>query len=151
MWNNIIKNKLTGFVFIVTSIGALITLINYIRPVIDYTSNLNSLVRQYESINESMLKIESHIKEYEEERDRKLKTFSIGLRSDSESGQIIYVDENNGIYRAFIDERTKEYFYYDINGDPIFCYTKRPVRYEEPHLEIRPLILPDTIILNQNN
>lgn len=150
MWENVIKNKLTGFIFIVTAIGALITLINYIRPLIDYTSNLNSLVKQYEKIDESILKIENHIKEYEEERDRKLKTFSIGLRSDSESGQIIYVDEKNGIYRAFVDERTKEYFYYDINGNPIFCYTKRPVGYQEPHLDIRPLMLPDTVTFIEN-
>lgn len=146
-----IKNKIGGLVFIITAIGAVVTMINYMSPIVNYASDLNNLVQQYELINESIQKIEVHIKEYEEDRASKLKTFSIGLRSDTETGQIIYIDEKNGIYRAFIDNQTKEYFYYDVNGNPIFCYTKKPVRYEEQHLEIRPIALPDRISTDSIN
>jgi len=129
-----LKTKFGNIVFLVTLIGATIT------------SNLNKLVNQYESINLSLERLDTHLKQYEEDRLNKKKTFSIGLRSDTETGQIIYVDENNGIYRAFLDDNTNEYFYYDIDGNPIFCYTQKPVRNEQPHLEIRPLFMPDTII-----
>ena len=141
-----LKTKFGNIIFIVAVIGATITLIGYIKPVINYVSNLNKLVNQYESINLTLERLDTHLKQYEEDRANKKKTFSIGLRSDTETGQIIYVDENNGIYRAFLDDNTNEYFYYDIDGNPIFCYTQKPVRNEQPHLEIRPLFMPDTII-----
>lgn len=141
-----LKTKFGNIIFIVAVIGATITLIGYIKPVINYVSNLNKLVNQYESINLTLERLDTHLKQYEEDRANKKKTFSIGLRSDTETGQIIYVDENNGIYRAFLDDNTNDYFYYDIDGNPIFCYTRKPVRNEQPHLEIRPLFMPDTII-----
>ena len=141
-----LKNRFGSIIFIVTLIGATITLIGYIKPVINYVSNLNKLVNQYESIHLTLERLDTHLKQYEEDRLNKKKTFSIGLRSDTETGQIIYVDENNGIYRAFLDDNTNEYFYYDIDGNPIFCYTQKPVRNEQPHLEIRPLIMPDSVI-----
>ena len=141
-----LKTKFGNIIFIVAVIGATITLIGYIKPVINYVSNLNKLVNQYESINLTLERLDTHLKQYEEDRANKKKTFSIGLRSDTETGQIIYVDENNGIYRAFLDDNTNEYFYYDIDGNPIFCYTQKPVRNEQPHLEIKPLFMPDTII-----
>jgi len=142
-----LKTKFGNIVFLVTLIGATITLIGYIKPIINYVSNLNKLVNQYESINLTLERLDTHLKQYEEDRLNKKKTFSIGLRSDTETGQIIYVDENNGIYRAFLDDNTNEYFYYDIDGNPIFCYTRKPVRNEQPHLEIRPLIMPDSVIV----
>lgn len=142
-----LKTKFGNIIFIVAVIGATITLIGYIKPVINYVSNLNKLVNQYESINLTLERLDTHLKQYEEDRANKKKTFSIGLRSDTETGQIIYVDENNGIYRAFLDDNTNEYFYYDIDGNPIFCYTRKPVRNEQPHLEIRPLIMPDSVIV----
>lgn len=141
-----LKTKFGNIIFIVTLIGATITLIGYIKPLVSYVSNLNKLVNQYESIHLTMEKIDKHIEQYEEDRLNKKKTFSIGLRSDTESGQIIYVDENNGIYRAFLDDNTNEYFYYDIGGNPIYCYTQKKVRNEQPHLEIRPIIMPDSVI-----
>ena len=141
------KNKMSNVIFAITAIGAIVTLIGYARPVFRYANDLNKLVHQYEEINKSMDLIESHIKDYEEARANKLKSFSIGLRSDTENGQIIYVDENNGIYRAFVDDRTKEYYYYDKEGNPIYCYTKKRVTYESNHIEIRPLIMPDTSIV----
>jgi len=143
----VFKDKASNVIFVITAIGALITLISYVRPVINYASDLNKLVHQYQQINESMEKIEQHIKDYEEARANKGKSFSIGLRSDTETGKIIYVDENNGIYRAFVDDRTKEYYYYDKEGNPIYCYTKKRVTYESNHIEIRPLIMPDTSIV----
>ena len=143
-----LKTKFGNIIFIVAVIGATITLIGYIKPVINYVSNLNKLVNQYESINLTLERLDTHLKQYEEDRVNKKKTFSIGLRSDTETGQIIYVDENNGIYRAFLDDNTNEYFYYDIDGNPIFCYTRKPVRNEQPHLEIRPLFMPDSVIVN---
>ena len=142
-----LKTKFGNIIFIVAVIGATITLIGYIKPVINYVSNLNKLVNQYESINLTLERLDTHLKQYEEDRLNKKKTFSIGLRSDTETGQIIYVDENNGIYRAFLDDNTNEYFYYDIDGNPIFCYTRKPVRNEQPHLEIRPLFMPDSVIV----
>jgi hypothetical protein len=142
-----LKTKFGNIIFIVAVIGATITLIGYIKPVINYVSNLNKLVNQYESINLTLERLDTHLKQYEEDRANKKKTFSIGLRSDTETGQIIYVDENNGIYRAFLDDNTNEYFYYDIDGNPIFCYTRKPVRNEQPHLEIRPLFMPDSVIV----
>ena len=142
-----LKTKFGNIVFLVTLIGATITLIGYIKPIINYVSNLNKLVNQYESIHLTLERLDTHLKQYEEDRANKKKTFSIGLRSDTETGQIIYVDENNGIYRAFLDDNTNEYFYYDIDGNPIFCYTRKPVRNEQPHLEIRPLIMPDSVIV----
>ena len=141
------KNKMSNVIFVITAIGAIVTLIGYARPVFRYANDLNRLVQQYEEINKTMELIESHIKEYEDVRANKLKSFSIGLRSDAENGQIIYVDENNGIYRVFVDDRTKEYYYYDKEGNPIYCYTKKPVRYELRHVEIKPLIMPDTSIV----
>lgn len=143
-----LKTKFGNIIFIVAVIGATITLIGYIKPVINYVSNLNKLVNQYESINLTLERLDTHLKQYEEDRANKKKTFSIGLRSDTETGQIIYVDENNGIYRAFLDDNTNEYFYYDIDGNPIFCYTRKPVRNEQPHLEIKPLFMPDSVIVN---
>jgi hypothetical protein len=142
-----LKTKFGNIIFIVAVIGATITLIGYIKPVINYVSNLNKLVNQYESINLTLERLDTHLKQYEEDRANKKKTFSIGLRSDTETGQIIYVDENNGIYRAFLDDNTNDYFYYDIDGNPIFCYTRKPVRNEQPHLEIRPLFMPDSVIV----
>ena len=142
-----LKTKFGNIVFLVTLIGATITLIGYIKPIINYVSNLNKLVNQYESINLTLERLDTHLKQYEEDRANKKMTFSIGLRSDTETGQIIYVDENNGIYRAFLDDNTNEYFYYDIDGNPIFCYTRKPVRNEQPHLEIRPLFMPDSVIV----
>ena len=142
-----LKTKFGNIVFLVTLIGATITLIGYIKPIINYVSNLNKLVNQYESINLTLERLDTHLKQYEEDRANKKKTFSIGLRSDTETGQIIYVDENNGIYRAFLDDNTNDYFYYDIDGNPIFCYTRKPVRNEQPHLEIRPLFMPDSVIV----
>ena len=121
----------------------------YLSPVIDYASNLNKLVSEYEAIHATMEKIDSHIDQYEEDRANKKKTFSIGLRSDMESGQVVYVDEKNGIYRAFLNQETKQYFYYDMEGTAIYCYTKKTVRGEERHLEIRPIIVPDTILIQQ--
>ena len=142
-----LKTKFGNIVFLVTLIGATITLIGYIKPIINYVSDLNKLVKQYESINLTLERLDTHLNQYEEDRANKKKTFSIGLRSDTETGQIIYVDENNGIYRAFLDDNTNEYFYYDIDGNPIFCYTQKPVRNEQPHLEIRPLFMPDSVIV----
>ena len=141
------KNKFGNIIWIVTAIGATITLIGYLSPVIDYASNLNKLVSEYEAIHATMEKIDNHIDQYEEDRANKKKTFSIGLRSDMESGQVVYVDENNGIYRAFLDQETKQYFYYDMEGTAVYCYTKKPVRGEERHLEIRPIIIPDTVLV----
>ena len=83
-------------------------------------------------------------------RTNKKKTFSIGLRSDTENGQMIYVDENNGIYRAFLDPKTKEYFYYDSDGHPVYCYSQRKVNGEKDHIEIKPLVLPEIIILTDS-
>jgi hypothetical protein len=60
---------------------------------------------------------------------------------------MIYVDENNGIYRAFLDPRTKEYFYYDSEGHPIYCYSQKPVRSQEDHIEIKPIIMPTAVIV----
>jgi hypothetical protein len=146
-----LKTKFGNIVFLVTLIGATITLIGYIKPIINYVSDLNKLVKQYESINLTLERLDTHLKQYEEDRANKKKTFSIGLRSDTETGKIIYVDENNGIYRAFLDDNTNEYFYYDIDGNPIFCYTRKPVRNEQPHLEIRPLFMPDSVIVTVEN
>jgi len=145
------KSKFSNVIFIVTAIGTIVTLIGYMSPIFSYASNLNKLVQEYESIQSSIQRIEQHINEYEEERSNKKKTFAIGLRSDTESGQIIYVDENNGMYRAFLDDRTKEYFYYDTDGKPVFCYTRKPVTGESSHLEIRPLIMPDTVVVLETN
>ena len=142
-----IKSKFSNVIWVVTAIGATITLIGYLNPVVQYASTLNNLVKEYEAIHESMVKIENHISEYEADRANKKKSFSIGLRSDTETGQMIYVDENNGIYRAFLDPATKQYFYYDIEGVAIFCYTKTPVRGEERHIEIKPIIVPDSILV----
>jgi len=141
------KSKFGNIIFGVTAIGALITLIGYISPVVDYASDLNKLVNEYEQIHESMQRIETHIDQYESDRANKKKTFSIGLRSDTENGQMIYVDENNGIYRAFIDPKTKEYFYYDSKGHPVYCYSQRKVNNEKDHIEIKPLVLPELIII----
>jgi len=115
---NVFKDKFSKVIFAVTAIGATITLINYVGPVINYANDLNDLVQQYEQINESL------------------------------EGQVIYVDENNGIYRAFLDKTTKQYFYYDIEGVAVYCYTKKPVRGEERHVEIKPLIIPDSLIIS---
>ena len=148
------KAKAGNIVFVITAIGAIITLIGYMKPVIEYASTLNKLVTQYEAINASMAKIERHIAEYDEDRANKKKTFSIGLRSDVESGQIIYVDENNGIYRVFLNDRTKEYFYYDAEGNPIYCYTRKPVRQQDAfvaHTMVLPIHRPDTIIVLQDS
>ena len=38
------KSKFGNIIFTVTAIGALITLIGYISPVVDYASDLNKLV-----------------------------------------------------------------------------------------------------------
>jgi len=146
----VFKDKTSNVIFVITAIGALITLISYVRPVINYVSDLNKLVHQYQQINESMEKIEQHIQDYEETRTNKGKSFSIGLRSDTETGKIIYVDENNGIYRAFLDPTTKEYFYYDVEGRPIYCYTQKPVRGQADHIEIRPIVIPDIVILDSD-
>jgi hypothetical protein len=146
-----LKTKFGNIVFLVTLIGAIITLIGYIKPIINYMSNLNKLVNQYESISLTVEGLDTHLEQYEEYRANKKKTFSIGLRSDTETGQIIYVDENNGIYRAFLDDNSNEYFYYDINGNPIYCYTRKPVKNEEPHLEIKPLFMPDSVIITLEN
>jgi len=146
-----LKTKFGNIVFLVTLIGATITLIGYIKPIINYMSNLNKLVNQYESISLTLERLDTHLKQYEEDRLNKKKTFSIGLRSDTETGKIIYVDENNGIYRAFLDDNTNEYFYYDIDGNPIFCYTRKAVKNEQPHLEIKPLFMPDTVIVTVEN
>jgi len=145
---NMFKDKFSKVIFIVTAIGASITLINYVGPVINYANDLNGLVQQYEQINKSLERMDKHIDQYEQDRTNKKKSFSIGLRSDTESGQVIYVDENNGIYRAFLDKTTKQYFYYDIEGIAVYCYTKKPVRGEERHVEIKPLIIPDSVIIN---
>lgn len=142
------KNKFGNVIFTVTAIGALFTLIGYISPIFDYASDLNKLVNEYEQIHKSMQRIETHIDQYESDRTNKKKTFSIGLRSDTENGQMIYVDENNGIYRAFLDPSTKEYFYYDSEGHPIYCYSQKPVRNQEDHLEIRPLVIPELIMVS---
>ena len=142
------KNRFGNIIFVVTAIGATVTLIGYISPIVDYASNLNKLVGEYEAIHNSMQRIETHIEQYEADRANKKKTFSIGLRSDTESGQIIYVDENNGIYRAFLDPSTKEYFYYDTEGHPIYCYTQKPVRNQEDHVEIRPIVIPELIMVS---
>ena len=144
------KNKFGNIIWIVTAIGATITLIGYLSPVVEYASNLNKLVGEYEAIHSSLQKMEKHIDQYEEDRANKKKSFSVGLRSDTESGQMIYVDENNGIYRAFLDPTSKQYFYYDIDGVATFCYTKRPVPREERHIEIRPIITPDTLLIQNN-
>ena len=147
------KAKATNVIFVITTIGALLTLIGYMRPVINYAKTLNKLVDQYDEINQSMQRIEKHIVEYEEYRENKKKTFSIGLRSDVETAQIIYVDENNGIYRAFLDEQSKEYFYYDAEGDAIYCYTRKPVRSQivtNTHQLVAPIHEPDTLIINQD-
>lgn len=141
------KDKFSKVIFLVTAIGATITLVNYVGPVINYANDLNDLVQQYEEINESLEKMEKHIEQYEQDRINKKKSFSIGLRSDTETGQVIYVDENNGIYRAFLDQTTKQYFYYDIDGIAVYCYSKKPVRGEERHIEIRPIIIPDSVII----
>jgi hypothetical protein len=141
------KNKFGNVIFTVTAIGALVTLIGYISPIVDYASDLNKLVNEYEQIHKSMQRIETHIDQYESDRTNKKKTFSIGLRSDTENGQMIYVDENNGIYRAFLDPRTKEYFYYDSEGHPIYCYSQKPVRSQEDHIEIKPIIMPTAVIV----
>ena len=111
-----LKTKFGNIVFLVTLSGATITLIGYIKPIINYVSNLNKLVNQYESISLTLERLDTHLKQYEEDRVNKKKTFSIGLRSDTETGQIIYVDENNGIYRAFLDDNNNEYFYYCCNS-----------------------------------
>ena len=147
----VFKDKASNVIFIITAIGALITLISYIRPVINYARDLNNLVHQYENINQSLQKMDVHIDQYEQDRVNKRKSFSIGLRSDTESGQIVYVDENNGIYRAFLDPTTKQYFYYNVEGQAVYCYTKKPVRGEERHIEIRPIIIPDTLIVPSTN
>ena len=146
----VFKDKASNVIFVITAIGALITLVSYVRPVINYASDLNKLVHQYQQINESMEKIEQHIQDYEEARANKGKSFSIGLRSDTETGKIIYVDENNGIYRAFLDPTTKEYFYYDMDGHPIYCYTQKPVRGQADHIEIRPIVISDIVILDSD-
>ena len=145
---NMFKDKFSKVIFIVTAIGASITLINYVGPVINYANDLNGLVQQYEQINKSLERMDKHIDQYEQDRTNKKKSFSIGLRSDTESGQVIYVDENNGIYRAFLDKTTKQYFYYDIEGIAVYCYTKKPLKGEERHVEIKPLIIPDSVIIN---
>ena len=148
------KAKASNIIFVITAIGAIVTLVGYMKPVIKYASTVNKLVDQYEEINASMVRIEKHIIEYDEYRANKKKTFSIGLRSDIESGQIIYVDENNGIYRAFLNDRTGEYFYYDAEGDPIYCYTRKPVRpYEASatHSIVLPIHVPDTLIVEQDS
>ena len=144
------KSKFGNIVFLVTAIGAIVTLISYVTPVVNYASNLNKLVNEYEKIHTSIERIESHIKDYEEDRVNKKKTYSIGLRGDTETGKIIYVDENNGIYRAFLNSETKQYFYYDMEGDAIYCYTKNPVKGEEKHIEIRPIVLPDSTIVTDS-
>ena len=141
------KDKFSKIIFTVTAIGAIVTLISYVRPIINYANDLNNIVHQYEQINESLERMDEHIKKYEEDRANKKKSFSIGLRSDTKTGQIIYVDENNGIYRAFLDEETKQYFYYDVNGVAVYCYTKKPVKGEERHIEIKPIIIPDSVIV----
>jgi len=146
-WDTL-KNKMTNTVLIVTAIGAVITLISYVSPLITYVTTLNKVVTHYEEISSSLNRIESWIDEQELDRLNKKKTFSIGLRSDTEGGKIIYVDENNGIYRTFIDKKTNRYYYYNIEGEPIFCYSKEVVGSGEKHVEIRPLIVPDTVILN---
>jgi len=146
------KAKFGNLIFLATAIGAIVTLVGYIGPIFNYASNLNKLVNEYEAIHGSMQRIEQHLIQYEEDRANKKKTFAIGLRSDTESGQIIYVDENNGIYRAFLDDRTKQYFYYDTEGKPVFCYSRKSVTGEESHLEIKPIIMPDTVVVfNQND
>tara|TARA_R110002167_G_scaffold213263_1_gene417924 strand:+ start:225 stop:686 length:462 start_codon:yes stop_codon:yes gene_type:complete len=144
----IFKDKFSKIIFIVATIGAIVTLIGYVKPIINYANDLNNLVHQYEQINEPLEKMMEHIKQYEEDRTNKKKSFSIGLRSDTETGQVIYVDENNGIYRAFLDEETKQYFYYNVDGVAVYCYTKKPVKGEERHIEIKPIIIPDSVIVD---
>lgn len=144
---NIFKDKFSKVIFIVATIGAIVTLIGYVKPIINYANDLNNIVHQYEQINESLDRMDEHIKQYEEDRTNKKKSFSIGLRSDTETGQVIYVDENNGIYRAFLDEESKQYFYYDVDGVAVYCYTKKPVKGEERHVEIKPIIIPDSVIV----
>ncbi len=144
---NIFKDKFSKVIFIVATIGAIVTLIGYVKPIINYANDLNNIVHQYEQINESLDRMDEHIKQYEEDRTNKKKSFSIGLRSDTETGQVIYVDENNGIYRAFLDEESKQYFYYDVDGVAVYCYTKKPVKGEERHIEIKPIIIPDSVIV----
>ncbi len=144
---NIFKDKFSKVIFIVATIGAIVTLIGYVKPIINYANDLNNIVHQYEQINESLDRMDEQIKQYEEDRTNKKKSFSIGLRSDTETGQVIYVDENNGIYRAFLDEESKQYFYYDVDGVAVYCYTKKPVKGEERHIEIKPIIIPDSVIV----
>ena len=52
------------------------------------------------------------------------------------------------IYRAFLNKTTKQYFYYDIEGVAVYCYTKKLVGGEERHVEIKPLIIPDSLIIS---
>ena len=77
------KDKFSKVIFIVTAIGASITLINYVGPVINYANDLNGLVQQYEQINKSLERMDKHIDQYEQDRTNKKKSFSIGLVSSS--------------------------------------------------------------------
>lgn len=72
---NVFKDKFSKVIFLVTAIGATITLINYVGPVINYANDLNDLVQQYEQINESLERMDKHIDQYEQDRSNKKKVF----------------------------------------------------------------------------
>lgn len=133
-------------IFIIGAIGTLITGIGYLTPVIDYASNLHRAAVIVDSLELKMQRYDKHLRDVQEEQLKKQKSFAVGLRSSEDTHQLMYVDEDGGVYRAWLDSETKRYFYYNVNGQPIFCYTKQPKNnmVAQPALRVQPLVLPDT-------
>lgn len=125
------KKKAASLALIVTTIGAGITLFGYLTPAIGYVHSISELVEIKDQLIADIDSLKNHVKEYELYRNAKKETFAVGLRGDLNSNQLIYVDERNGIYRAFLDEQDGRYFYYDAEGYPIYCYTREDVDFSD--------------------
>jgi len=143
-----LKTKTTQIVGLIGLIGALITGVSYLSPVINYIKNIHKSATTIDSIQIKLEKYDEFINMYQQEQKEKKNSFAVGLRSSKETHQLMYIDLDGGIYRAWLDNETKRYFYYDVNGVPIYCYTKEQKHYSKsvPALNIQPIQLPDTTI-----
>ena len=143
-----LKTKTTQIVGLIGIVGALITGVSYITPVIKYAKNIHKSAIYIDSIQIKLKKYDEYISIYQQEQREKKNSFAVGLRSSKETHQLMYVDKDGGMYRAWLDDETKRYFYYDVKGQPVFCYTKEPKhRTITPSaMLIQPLQIPDTTI-----
>lgn len=150
------KKKAASLALIVTTIGAGVTLIGYLTPVVDYVSSINSLVKERQQIINDIDSLKTHVREYEAYRANKKGSFAIGLRGNISGSQLVYVNERNGIYRAFLDDHTGRYFYYDDQGKPIYCYSQEAVDTDDHddddfNRNIQPIVAPTISISDTSN